>query len=195
MYYGAGLLLQADQEGYLFATAGHVVDGGRSDRTARQALVATAAGIWAKADVIARHQHLDLVLLWTPRHEGHALFTQPIAKADDGEPIFVIGHPEGLRFTLSNGIISRLDGDVVQISAPVSPGNSGGPVYNAHGNLVGIVNAKMDHNADPNAENLNFAISAQSLNHAAGWSFSQNGRASFERFLNASSASSARQAP
>lgn len=193
MYYGAGLLLQADQEGYLFATARHVVDGGRTDGNAGHALVATASGIWADAKVIARHQHLDLVLLWMPRREGHALFTQSVAKADDGEPIFVIGHPEGLRFTLSSGIVSRLEGDIVQISAPVSPGNSGGPVYDARGNLVGIVSAKMDHSADPNAENLNFAISAQSLGEATGWNFAENGRASFERFLNASRTASARQ--
>jgi S1-C subfamily serine protease len=187
-YYGAGLLLQADDQGYLFATARHVVDGGKTDGASTQALVATASGIWTQAEVAARHQKLDLVLLWVPRHSGHGSFTQPIAQGDDGEQIYVIGHPEGLKFTLSNGIISRLDGDLVQISAPVSPGNSGGPVYDSRGNLLGVVTAKMDHTVDPNAENLNFAISAGALANASGWNFVGNGRETFDRFLNANQA-------
>src|SRR5262249_21665106 len=115
-----------------------------------------------------------------------ASFTQPVSKGQDGEAIYVIGHPEGLKFTLSNGIISRLDGSVVQISAPVSPGNSGGPVYDAHGNLIAVVTAKMDHNLDPNAENLNFAVDAQALIEPKGWSFANNGRQYFDAFVRAS---------
>jgi S1-C subfamily serine protease len=93
-----------------------------------------------------------------------------------------------LKFTLSNGIVSRLDGDMVQISAPVSPGNSGGPVYDSHGNLIAVVTAKMDHNVDPNAENLNFAINARALTSSAGWSFSGNGQEEFEHFVSAANA-------
>ena len=185
--FGAGMLLQADDKGYLLATARHVVDTGKSGAT-KQALVATSSGVWSQADVVARHNHLDLVLLWIPRHSGSASFTQSIAKGEDGEEIYVIGHPEGLKFTLSNGIVSRLDGDMVQISAPVSPGNSGGPVYDSHGNLIAVVTAKMDHNVDPNAENLNFAINARALTSSAGWSFSGNGQEEFEHFVSAANA-------
>jgi S1-C subfamily serine protease len=181
--YGAGMLLYADGNGYLLATARHVVDDGKSAGDAKRVLVATTSGIWSQADVIARHKSLDLVLLWIPRHSGSALFTQPIAKGQDGEQIYVIGHPEGLKFTLSNGIISRLDGSLVQISAPVSPGNSGGPVYDDHGNLIAVVTAKMDHNLDPNAENLNFAVSAQALADPNGWDFSEKGRQYFDAFV------------
>ena len=183
--YGAGMLLHADEKGYLLATARHVVDGLRAGGNSGRVLVATLTGLWSEADVIARHDNLDLVLLWVPRHSGHASFTQPIAHGQDGEPIFVIGHPEGLKFTLSNGIVSRLDGEVVQISAPVSPGNSGGPVYDSRGNLVAVVTSKMDRSQDPNAENLNFAIAAQALADASGWKFSGNGREAFDRFQKA----------
>lgn len=186
--FGAGMLLHADDKGYLLATARHVVGGLTSKGDSGRVLVATLAGLWSEADVIARHETLDLVLLWVPRHSGHASFTQPIARGQDGESIFVIGHPEGLKFTLSNGIVSRLDGEVVQISAPVSPGNSGGPVYDARGNLVAVVTAKMDRTLDPNAENLNFAIAAQALADASGWKFSGNGREAFERFQQATHA-------
>ena len=183
MAYGAGMLLHADADGYLLATARHVVEGGKISGDAKHVLVATTSGIWSQADVVAHHKDLDLVLLWIPRHSGSATFSQSIAKGQDGEPIYVIGHPEGLKFTLSNGIISRLDGSLVQISAPVSPGNSGGPVYDAHGNLVAVVTAKMDHNVDPNAENLNFAVDAQALVDPNGWSFADGARPHFDAFM------------
>jgi S1-C subfamily serine protease len=173
--FGAGALLQASGEGYLFVTARHVIDG-PTWRVARgsRALIAMASGAWGSADVIARHRSLDLLLLWVPRESGSAKFAQPVAKsgpAIEGENVFVIGHPEGLRFTLSTGIVSRLQGSVIQISAPVSPGNSGGPVFDDHGSLVGVVTSMVDRNGDPNAENLNFAVRADALMEDSGWEF------------------------
>lgn len=174
---GAGILLRANADGYLFATAHHVVDGEdwRNGSNPR-ALVAMASGVWAGADVVGRHKSLDLALLWVPRQSGFGDFVQPIAAATEGQSIFVIGHPAGLRFTLSNGLVSRMQQSILQISAPVSPGNSGGPVFDDKGNLVGIVVSKMDRSADPNAENLNFAITANALLEDAAWNFSGTGR-------------------
>jgi len=186
MEYGAGLLLMADDKGYLFATARHVVDYGKQGQNTAKALIATVSGVWSEAEIVGRHSRLDAALLWVPRHDGHGSFVQPIAKAEDGEPIFVIGHPEGLKFTLSNGVVSRIDREVVQISAPVSPGNSGGPVYNANGDLVAVVSSKLDRNSDPNAENLSFAVSAEAMADPAGWEFLGNGRQYFDHFVIAS---------
>ena len=176
---GAGVLLHADKDGYLFATANHVI--GES----KDALVATQSGVWAKAAVVGQAPGLDLALLWMPRHSGSAEFVQPLAPARDGAPIFVIGHPEGLRYTLSTGIVSGLRDDVLQISAPVSPGNSGGPVYDDHGNLVGIVSAKFDHNRDANAENLGFAAKTGGFLHDSNWSFRGDGRQRLDRYVQA----------
>jgi serine protease Do len=179
--FGAGMLLQANAEGYLFVTAHHVLDGPawKAAKTTSKALIAMASGTWSAADVIGRHKDLDLALLWIPRDSGHAAFVEPIAKpADisDGESIFVIGHPEGLRFTLSSGIISRTDFSTIQVSAPVSPGNSGGPVFDDKGELVGIVTSMVDKHGDPNAENLNFAVRADALLQDSGWDFEKSGR-------------------
>lgn len=176
---GAGILLQANNDGYLIATARHVVDGEPHTAKNQHVLVASTSGTWATADVVARHDTLDLALLWLPRRQGKASFTLPVARISQlkgGESIFVIGHPQGLRFTLSTGIISRLDQDTIQISAPISPGNSGGPLFDAHGKLIGIVIAMVDKNNSPNAENLNFAVRADALLDLSGWSFSGNGR-------------------
>jgi S1-C subfamily serine protease len=179
--FGAGTLLQASPEGYLFVTARHVLDGltWNEGKSGSRALIAMASGTWGTADVVARHRNLDLLLLWVPRQKGTAMFLQPVLKAtppSEGENVFVIGHPEGLRFTLSTGIISRMQGSTIQMSAPVSPGNSGGPVFDDRGNLVGIVTSMVDKHGDPNAENLNFAVRADALLDESAWEFSSVGR-------------------
>jgi S1-C subfamily serine protease len=89
--------------------------------------------------------------------------------------IYVIGHPQGLRYSLSTGIISREDGRIIQISAPISPGNSGGPVYDDRGRLVAIVSSTMDKSVNPNSENLSFAVSAEPLRNVEGWVFAPQG--------------------
>jgi S1-C subfamily serine protease len=179
--FGAGMLLQANAAGYLFVTAHHVVDGPawKAASGASRVLIAMGSGAWGAADVIARHKDLDLALLWVPRSSGGGTFAEPIAKpaeVTDGEPLFVIGHPEGLRFTLSTGIISRTESSMIQMSAPVSPGNSGGPVFDDKGELLGIVTSMVDKHGDPNAENLNFAVRADALLDDSGWKFEKLGR-------------------
>jgi S1-C subfamily serine protease len=176
---GAGVLLQANADGYLIATARHVIDGEAGVAGVQHALVASTSGTWATAEVVARHQDLDLALLWLPRKAGKASFTLPVAKVEQvkgGETIFVIGHPQDLRFTLSTGIVSRKDQDSFQISAPVSPGNSGGPLFTGRGQLAGIVTSMVDKNHSPNAENLNFAVRADALLELTGWTFFGDGR-------------------
>jgi S1-C subfamily serine protease len=179
--FGAGTLLQANAEGYLFVTARHVLDGPvwTAAKAGSRALIAMSSGTWGVADVVARHRSLDLLLLWVPREKGSATFVQPLAKAtplSEGESVFVIGHPEGLRFTLSTGIVSRMSGSTIQMSAPVSPGNSGGPVFDDRGNLLGIVTSMIDKHGDPNAENLNFAVRADALLEDSDWDFTSFGR-------------------
>ena len=74
-----------------------------------------------------------------------------------GEPVYVIGNPEGLDNTISDGLLSGRRGkgmeQVLQISAPISRGSSGSPVFDRRGLVIGIVVAlKRD------GQNLNFAI-------------------------------------
>lgn len=74
-----------------------------------------------------------------------------------GESVYASGNPQGLTGTFSNGIVSAirtLEGkELIQITAPISPGSSGGPVVNARGELIGIAVG-----AYTNGQNLNFAI-------------------------------------
>lgn len=76
---------------------------------------------------------------------------------EKGENILVIGNPVGLEWSVSEGIISSvretLIGNVLQITAPISPGNSGSPVLDYHGNVIGIATFLITE-----GQNLNFAL-------------------------------------
>lgn len=72
-----------------------------------------------------------------------------------GEEIIVVGEPLGLENTVSNGIVSAIRDNKTQITAPISPGSSGGPVVNMKGEVIGIVSSQMKF-----GQNLNFAIPA-----------------------------------
>jgi hypothetical protein len=76
-----------------------------------------------------------------------------------GQPIYAIGNPEGLEGTISSGLVSGLRGvgarALVQISAPISHGSSGGPVLLNNGLVIGIATAALNE-----GQNLNFAVPA-----------------------------------
>lgn len=83
-----------------------------------------------------------------------------------GEPVFTLGSPSGLELTLANGLLSgkRVEGgfDYVQTTAPISPGSSGGGLFDARGNLVGITTMVLAGRERLN-QSLNFAIPAQAF--------------------------------
>lgn len=79
---------------------------------------------------------------------------------NEGDPVAVVGSPMGLIESITSGIVSSVDrGDLFQIDAPVNPGNSGGPVINPRGELVGVVVSKM---MSP-AEGIGFAIKLEKI--------------------------------
>jgi S1-C subfamily serine protease len=85
---------------------------------------------------------------------------RPYTDVAVGEKTYTIGNPSGLVATLGEGIVSGLREQkgvrYVQTSAPISPGSSGGGLFDERGNLLGITSFKID-----DAENLNFAIAAE----------------------------------
>lgn len=82
-----------------------------------------------------------------------------VASLHVGQKVYAIGSPQGLDLTLSDGMVSSLregpDGTYIQTTAPVSPGSSGGGLFNDQGVLVGIVTFQAR-----SGQNLNFAIPA-----------------------------------
>ena len=76
-----------------------------------------------------------------------------------GQKVFAIGAPQGLELTISEGIVSSLRetsmGKILQTTAPISPGSSGGGLFNVSGQLIGITTFQLR-----SGQNLNFAVPA-----------------------------------
>lgn len=151
---GAGAGVIWSQDG-LVLTNDHVVAdghwgarrGGRwGGRRGGRPLVALGDGRALDAEVVRRGQGLDLALL---KVEAGDLAAAPVGDSDSlrvGEMVFAIGHPWGLFGTVTAGIVSGI-GEVrgpggearyVQSDVALAPGNSGGPLLNARGEVVGI---------------------------------------------------------
>ena len=140
---GSGIVI--DRSGHIL-TNRHVVEG------ATRLVVELRDGTTATAEVTGMDAGNDLAVI---RASLPADSLTPAVFGDSGavrvgEPVFAIGNPFGLGFTVTSGIISGLgresDGEpgghsirgVLQTDAAVNPGNSGGPLFNASGEVVGI---------------------------------------------------------
>jgi len=107
----------------------------------------------------------DLALLKTRTKPNMPIlklgFNKPSVK---GQQIVTISSPEGLKNTVADGIISGFRNergtDLIQISAPITYGSSGSPLFNMYGNVIGVNSSGMD------LGNLNFAVS---INHIYDW--------------------------
>ncbi len=101
--------------------------------------------------------------------EGDAVKVDPIEigdsdKVEVGERAIAIGNPLGLEHTLTDGIVSArriYEGrQWIQMSVPISPGNSGGPLFDMHGKVIGITTARV---GSIFAQNLNLAVPVNAL--------------------------------
>ena len=114
--------------------------------------------------VVAADTRHDLVLLKLLQVKAAPLKLGDVSQLETGEPIYALGNPEGLEGTISPGIVSgmglrRIQGEnLIQITAPISHGSSGGPVVNAKGEVVGIAVSFLT-----DGQNLNFAVPAPYL--------------------------------
>ena len=108
----------------------------------------------------------DLCLLKVENFDAPPVAIRPRAELKVGERVFAIGNPGGLEATLSDGLISGLRpmtgqlvkqgvDEVIQTTAPISPGSSGGGLFDAQGRLVGITTLYSRF-----AQNLNIALPA-----------------------------------
>jgi regulator of sirC expression with transglutaminase-like and TPR domain len=154
---GLGTGFVIDQAAGLIATNLHVIG------EARPITVQTADGksLTVKA-VHASDRALDLAIIQVDAADLPPLELGNIEKLAQGEPVVVMGNPQGLKHSVVSGVVSGtrdIDGrQMLQLAIPVEPGNSGGPVLDMQGRVLGIVTMK-----SLVTENLGFAVSVSDL--------------------------------
>ena len=111
------------------------------------------------AKVIGYDTVFDLALLKAETTVKYAFGGSGSERANPGDRVFAIGSPAGLEKTITSGIVSATGrrflqmGDTVQVDVPVNPGNSGGPLLDEKGDLIGVVFAGLEQ-----FEGINFAV-------------------------------------
>lgn len=107
--------------------------------------------------IVSADRAQDLVLLAVPGTAAPSLPLGDSRQVAVGDEIFVVGNPQGLEGTFSQGIVSGVrqisSQTLMQITAPMSPGSSGGPVLNMQGKVIGVAMATFK-----GGQNLNFAV-------------------------------------
>ena len=162
---GTGFII--DDQGYI-VTNYHVIEG------------ATAAGIYTsdgggihQVSLIGSDPVMDIAVLKIDGSFDKLRFGDS-EEVQIGENVIAIGNPYGLQFSATSGSISQVNQEglngiraYIQTDAAVNPGNSGGPLINKQGKVIGIVNFKMGGSA----EGIGFALESnyaiESINNIA----------------------------
>jgi len=166
---GSGFVISSHRGRHLILTNRHViVDPTRIKVGSRKGFVTTAevAGYPTDGEV-------DLALL-----VAEVAGLQPLGKIGQfkdvrvGEAVIAIGHPLGLGFTVTDGIVSaKRGGTELQTSVAISPGNSGGPLVNKQGEVIGVNTRIID---PTKGQALGFATRADFVLNEASWTFEQD---------------------
>ena len=151
---GSGFFVSKDG---LLVTNFHVI------RHASFASIQSAGGPLYVEGVVATDAEADLALLQVRGGGKTFLKLSESALPKVGTKVYAIGNPRGLTNTLSDGLVSGLrqaaDGpSLIQTTAAISPGSSGGPLLTSEGNVVGVTSATLTE-----AQNVNFAVAADAV--------------------------------
>jgi serine protease Do len=159
-YFGSGFVIDPDG---LILTNRHVIEG------ARQLIVGFSDGTRALGTVVAAAGDVDLALVKvTSNHKLPVLTLGDSDKMRVGDPVLAIGDPWGLGTSVSAGIVSAVNRDIndssfddyIQTDAAINHGNSGGPLVNENGEVIGINSALYSDVANGGSIGLGFAITS-----------------------------------
>ena len=144
---GTGFIL----DGYI-VTNSHVVSG------LKEAVISAKKFPRSIAKVIYDDPYLDLAFIQYDFEIPKTTLSLASTNVEDGDTTIAIGHPYGLNYTATEGIVSRAsrlqdDLEYIQIDAAINPGNSGGPLLNTAGEVIGVNTFIIQ-----NANNLGFAL-------------------------------------
>lgn len=166
---GTGFVANADGT---ILTAHHVVDGGGSIE------ITFADGTTSSASIASAEPERDLATL-TPARLPEVVVPATLGAAGPiGSSVHAAGNPLGLTFSLSSGVISATGRtidtgsvkltDLIQFDAAVNPGNSGGPLIDDGGRVVGVVTALANPSKQPFFVGIGFAVPISQAGGALG---------------------------
>ncbi len=153
--YGSGIIISS--KGWI-VTANHVVEN-------RKNVIIKVSKYNYQGTVVARDPSSDLALIKLQAQMLLPTLTLQSIPPRIGQKIFVIGNPLTLEKSFSDGLVSRLtDSGWIQYTAPTNPGNSGGPLLNEDGDVLGLVQSRApDSTPGTFASGIYFAISASKI--------------------------------
>ena len=141
-----------------FLTNWHVIQG------IREGWVRVQGAKWMPiVAVVAKDEHKDLALVEAKLGDQviHEARLGSVTGVKPGDPVVAIGNPLGEEFSVTDGIVSQIRNQegykVIQTTAPISPGNSGGPLFNELGEVIGVTTFSKQDTAG-RAQNLNYAV-------------------------------------
>ncbi|MEM7387755.1 MAG: transglutaminase family protein, partial [Verrucomicrobiota bacterium] len=160
-----GGALDGQGSGFLISKEGHVATNLHVIGEGRKMVVRLSDGEEHPVQSIhAWDRKLDLAILKVGL-EGKEVDVLPLGDSADlpqGLPVAVMGNPQGLEFSVVGGVVSAMrdfeNGPMIQLAIPIEPGNSGGPVLNAKGEVLGVVTMK-----SAVTRNLGFAMPVNAL--------------------------------
>jgi len=147
--------------GYVFSDDGIVITNYHVIRGARSLTVKVPGSEPYRVDSVLGYEiDHDVAALQVPGSSLPALSTETIEQPKVGDRVVAIGAPLGLESTVSEGIVSALRDagtmHIIQTTASISPGSSGGPLLNEYGKVIGLTTATM-----LNGQSINFVVSAR----------------------------------
>lgn len=172
---GSGVIV--DPNGYIMTNA-HVVQGAQRIRVILSPppvdspieLQPTQSQQILEATLVGTHTEADLALLKVEATNLPSLRFRPEVPVHQGELVFAVGSPEGLQDSITMGVVSSVTRQptsdtsmaYIQTDAPINHGNSGGPLVDIDGNVIGMNTFILSENGG--SEGLGFAIPAAILN-------------------------------
>jgi len=150
--------------GFFVSSKGDIITNRHVFFDASSAEVKTAAGqVYAITQIVAENKEADIIRALVDVKKPVRSLSLSNSISEAGERIAVIGNPLGLEKTVSDGIVSAVReipgfGRIYQITAPISPGSSGGPVINMEGELIGVATFQLIE-----GQNLNFVIASEHI--------------------------------
>ncbi len=178
-------LQQAQGSGFLVDTAGHIVTNNHVVEDARSMYVTFMDGRQVPATLVGRDEDSDLAVIKVAEADVAGIVPVSFANSREvrvGQDTVAIGNPFGLQNTMTQGIVSAVEGRslpsrrtsngnrfqisrIIQTDAAINPGNSGGPLLNSRGELIGINTAirVSDTASEPSFAGIGYAVPSNTI--------------------------------